>query len=136
MSQLQEKLYISIFSAFLFALVSLPDTYKLTNNVVNTYSNGCPTGNGLLLHTFVFFLLTFLSMSMSNGSTGLKLKFSIYGALIFFLIASPAMFGLTGSIFGDSIAYGGCPTISGVLLHALVFCIALTGLMYLPESTN
>jgi hypothetical protein len=136
MSSLQEKLHISIFSAFLFALVSLPYTYKLTNSVVNTYSNDCPTGNGLLLHTFVFFILTFLSMWRSNHSTELKLKFSIYGALIFFFIASPAMFGLTGSIFGDSIAQEGCPTVYGVLLHALVFCIALTGVMYLPDISN
>lgn len=136
MSTLQDKLYISIFSAFLFALVSSPYTYKLTNNVVNTYSNNCPTYNGILLHTLVFFILTFLSMWRSNESNELKLKFSIYGTLIFFFIASPAMFGLTGSIFGDSIAHQGCPTMWGVLLHALVYCIALFGVMYLPEINN
>ena len=136
MSTLQEKLYISIFSAFLFALVYLPYTFKLTNNLVNTYENECPTDIGLLLHTAVFFVLTYLSMWNSPHPAGLKLKFSIYGALIFYFIASPAMFNLTGSIFGDSIAHQGCPTLYGVLLHALVFCAALTGVMYLPNETD
>jgi len=135
MSTLQEKLYISVFSAFLFALVYLPYTFKLTNNLMHTSENDCPTDLGLLLHTAVFFVLTYLSMWNSPISSGLKLKFSIYGTLIFYFIASPTMFNLTGTIFGNSIADHGCPTVSGVLLHALVFCAALTGVMYLPHDS-
>ncbi|MCJ7638245.1 MAG: hypothetical protein MUO21_12210 [Nitrososphaeraceae archaeon] len=135
MSSFNQKLMISIFSAVLFILVSLPATYNLTNSVgLNTYSAGCPTYNGLLLHSFVFFLLSFLSMWSSNASTGLKVKFSLYGTLIFFLISSPAMYSLTSSLFGNSIANGGCPTTTGIILHALVYCAALVGVMYLPNE--
>ncbi len=130
MSTLKEKLAISIFSAILFIGVSMPQTYRLTNS----YANECPTSNGLLLHTFVFFVLAFLSMWGSNASTGSKVKFSIYGALLYFLISSPAMFSLTGSIFGQAVATNGCPTTIGTFLHALVYCAGLVGLMYLPES--
>jgi hypothetical protein len=75
-------------------------------------------------------------MWYAPASSGLKLKFSIYGTLIFYFITSPAMFNLTGSIFGDSIANQGCPTVYGVILHALVFGAALTGAMYLPNDSK
>ena len=128
MSTLQEKLIISVFSAVLFVLVMI--------SLINTYdkSTNCPTNNGLLLFTAIFFILTFLSMWNSSVSTGLKVKFSLYGTLIFFFLASPAMFNLTGSIFGSSIASQGCPTVLGILLHAAVYCVALTGVMYLPPE--
>ena len=131
MSTFQQKLIISIFSAVLFIIVSLPQTYKL----INSYEFGCPTNNGLLLHALVFFVLSFLSMWTSNASTGLKIKFSIYGTLLYYLISSPAAFSLTGSIFGPSVATAnGCPTVTGVILHALVYCASLIGLMYLPAE--
>lgn len=139
MSTLQEKLIISVFSAVLFALVNLSQTYNLTRKItgINTYDSvtGCPTGSGLLLHTVVFFILTFLSMWNSPVSNGLKVKFSLYGTLIFYFLASPTMFALTGYIFGPRIANShGCPTTLGVLLHAVVYCAALTGVMYLPPE--
>ena len=68
-------------------------------------------------------------------SNGLKLKFSIYGTLIFYLISSPAMFSSVASIFGNKIASPeGCPTNYGILLHALVYYIVLVGVMYLPPE--
>ena len=139
MSSFQEKLIISISSAVIFLLVTLPHVYKTTSSLtsLNLFDSvtGCPTSMGLLLHTFVFFVLTYLSMWNAPHSPGLKLKFSIYGTLIFYLITSPAMFSLTGSIFGSSIATpNGCPTVSGVVLHSLVYCLALLGVMYLPPE--
>ncbi len=139
MSELQKKLYISVFSAFLFVVIYLACTFKLTNSItgINTYEFDCPTNNGILLHTLVFFALTYLSMWNSPVSSNLKLKFTIYGTLIFYFFTSPAMFKLTGSIFGNTIAdTQGCPTNYGVLLHALLYCAALTGVMYLPEIDN
>lgn len=46
----------------LFALVSAPATYKMVSSVVGKMvktcdSNGCPTMEGLVLHTLVFGLL-------------------------------------------------------------------------------
>ena len=130
MSTFQEKFLISLKSAVLFGLVNMAVIYKFINA---TNQTNCPTNTGLLLSAMVFFVLTFLSMLYAPLSTGLKLKFSIYGTLIFYLISSPAMFSLTGSIFGNKIAsVAGCPTNYGVLLHAAVYCFALVGLMYLP----
>ncbi len=137
MATFQQKLSISLGSAFLFMLVSLPQTYKLTDNLlpVNTSNDitNCPTNAGLLLHALVFFVLTYLSMMGADVNPGIKLKHTLYATLIFFLIASPTVYSLTGSIFGQSIAdANGCPTLLGVFVHALVYCAALVGVMYLP----
>jgi len=44
---------------------------------------------------------------------------------LFFIIANPALFKLTGQLFGRMIASPeGLPTQAGVLLHALVFVLA------------
>lgn len=44
--------------------------------------------------------------------------------IVFFIVANPAMYKLTGSILGKSIASPeGLPTTMGLLLHALVFVI-------------
>lgn len=63
---------------------------------------------------------------------GLKVKYSLYTALLFFLIASPMMYMATSRLFGAWIANRGCPTGLGVLLHSVVFFFALWGLMNLP----
>lgn len=139
MATLQQKLYISIGSALLFAFINLPQTYKLTNNLIplNLFNEAtnCPTAIGLIVHALVFFVLTFLSMGNPYEKTGIKLKHTIYGTLIFFLISSPAVFSLVGSILGNQIAdANGCPTIMGVGLHAIVYCMALVAVMYLPNQ--
>lgn len=136
MSSLKQKLSISAFSALLFILVNLPQTYKFTHVFTGIKTlqggNGCATGNGLLLHTVIFFLLTLLSMGYPFNF--LKMKFSIYGSLIFFLIASSAMYALTNSLFGGGLLSKGCPTIYGLLLHAFVYGAILVAVMYLPEK--
>ena len=54
----------------LFALVSAPATYKLVQSVVGKVvkisdSNGCPTMEGLVLHTLVYgLLLNFLQNAL------------------------------------------------------------------------
>ena len=41
--------------------------------------------------------------------------------------------GVVGSILGNTFASkSGCPTLYGVLLHALFYCCILVGVMYLP----
>lgn len=139
MSTLQEKLSISLKSSILFALVNLPMIYKFVSNGtgLNLYNNetNCPTNNGLLVSSILFFVLTFLSMWYAPLSAGLKLKFSIYGTLIFYLISSPAMFSFVGSILGNKVANPqGCPTKFGILVHAVLYCMALVGVMYLPPE--
>jgi hypothetical protein len=128
-------------SAALFTLINLPQTYKLSNSILpldlyNSNTN-CPTGTGLLVHAIVFFALSFLSMGNPSQDTGFKLRNAIYGTLIFFLISSPAIFSLVGSVLGNWVAdTNGCPTTMGVCLHAVVYCVALVGVMYLPDGKN
>ena len=83
MSTFQDKLIISVFSAIIYVIVNLPQTYKFISNLtsLNLYniSTNCPTNLGLLVHTIIFFVITYLSMLGAPQSAGLKLKFSIYG---------------------------------------------------------
>lgn len=135
MSTLQEKLTISAGSAALFALANLPQTFKLTSSITGLplWNNtiNCPTNLGLLVHALIFFVVTFLTMSNANISTKTKLKHSLYGTLLFFAISNPVMFHLTENLFGKHIATGGCPTLTGIILHTFVYWLSLVGIMYL-----
>lgn len=66
----------------------------------------------------------------------LKWKYSFYSALLFFIISSPQIYKITHRILGKylKIANGGCPTAVGLVLHSVVFMIALFGLMKLPKD--
>ena len=66
-------------------------------------------------------------------SLGLKVKYSLYSALIFFLVANPATFRVVNSII-PGVAVNGCPTAMGLLLHTFVFFVALVGIMMLPKD--
>lgn len=131
MATFEKKLSISLGSAVLFILTSLPQTYLLTDRFLPDKlfdkRTNCPTLLGRLVHTAVFFALTYLSMG-SVKKHGLKLKYSIYTALIYFFLTSPELYAAVG--FAD---YKGCPTFTGILVHAVVYTAALVGVMYLPE---
>lgn len=121
MSTFKEKFIISLGSSLLFILVSL-STNKL-----------CPTHIGLLVNTLTFFILTYLTMLNSKIDRMTKLKHSLYGTLIYYFIASPAMYSFISSILGRQFAStNGCPTIVGILLHSIIYCITLIAVMYLP----
>jgi len=68
MLSLSKKVRITLLSVLIFLLVSAPVTYKFTNSIFGgtavMASNGsyCPTGFGLLLHTLVFGLITYVLM--------------------------------------------------------------------------
>jgi hypothetical protein len=138
MSTFQQKLKISAGSALLFALMNLPQTYKFIDSIIPGISlfnaaTNCPTNLGLLAITVLFFLVTFLSMRGAYVPSGIKLKHSIYGSLIFFFISSPVMYSFVSNLLGRQFASAaGCPSLAGVALHALVYCAALVGVMYLP----
>ena len=72
---------------------------------------------------------------MGVKNVGLKIKYSLYSALLFFLIANPMTFRVVNSVI-SGVAVGGCPTSFGLLLHSLVFFVGLYGLMSLPSDTN
>jgi len=59
-----------------------------------------------------------------------KVKYSFYSALVFFLLSNPETFKLTRQVFGAMIGTeDGCPRAGGLFLHTLVFMIVLFLLM-------
>ena len=133
-----KKLYYSASAALVFVLVALPQVYDVTNNLFNTSVNGCPTPQGLLFHTFVFFALLFFlmktfTMKGSPKPDGVLAKYAFWSALIFFLLSSTEMYSMTGKVF-PSLANNGCPTLNGVLVHGLVFMFVLVLVMYFPHD--
>ncbi len=76
---------------------------------------------------------------MGNPSEkfGVKLKHTLYGTLIFYLLSSPAIYSVINSVAGRQVAdVNGCPTLQGVLLHALIYCVVLVVVMYLPTGSE
>jgi hypothetical protein len=66
-------------------------------------------------------------------STGLKVKFSFYSALIFFLVANPVTFRFVNSLL-PGVAVNGCPTAFGFVLHTFVFFALSFFIMTLPKD--
>ena len=66
-------------------------------------------------------------------SVGLKVKFSFYSALLFFLVANPVTFQFVNRLI-PGVANNGCPTAFGFVLHTLVFFALSFFLMTLPKD--
>jgi hypothetical protein len=66
-------------------------------------------------------------------STGLKVKFSFYSTLIFFLVANPVTFRFVNGLL-PGVAVNGCPTAVGFVLHSLVFFALSFFIMMLPKD--
>ena len=66
-------------------------------------------------------------------STGLKVKFSFYSALIFFLVANPVTFRFMNDLI-PGVANNGCPTAFGFVLHTVVFFALSFFIMTLPKD--
>jgi ABC-type sulfate transport system permease component len=154
MSTFLHKTEISMIVSLIFVLVSLPETYKLTNkyimpNILFDQMTNCPTALGQLIHTAVFAFIVFFQMFIKtlsgysvNGnkstqdaqkSFGIKIKHTLYASLIFFFISSPTLYKLTNEFISNKISsLDGCPTNFGIGLHSIVYCIFLISVMYLP----
>jgi hypothetical protein len=72
---------------------------------------------------------------MPVKSLALKMKYSLYSALMFFLLANPTTFRFMNSIV-SGVAVGGCPTSFGLIFHTVVFFFALVLLMSLPPDPD
>ena len=101
MSNFDQKLAISVKSAIMFYLINLPITYNFTSELFNStlISLNCPTNYGIILHTLVFFVITYLSMSKSKINNGIKIKHSLYGTLIYYFISSSPFYSFINMIF-------------------------------------
>jgi hypothetical protein len=65
----------------------------------------------------------------------LKVKYSLYSTLIFFLIANPETYRFTQSVFGSFIASkSGSPSSYGFFIHTFIFFLAILGLMMFPSD--
>lgn len=74
---------------------------------------------------------------MSALNIGLKIKYSFYSALVFFLVACPETYKLTQTFFGflfPIASPSGCPTTAGFFLHTFVFFIVMVALMMFPRD--
>ncbi len=57
------KVKFSFLSAMIFFLVANPVTFRFVNSIIpGVARDGCPTAFGFMLHTFVFFLVSFALM--------------------------------------------------------------------------
>jgi hypothetical protein len=67
----------------------------------------------------------------------LKIKYSFYSTLVFFVFANPETFRIMQGLIGsrvDIITSGGAPTPVGFFLHAGLFFLTMLGLMMLPAD--
>ena len=138
---LKKKIIYAVVSALFFVAVSLPDTYKQTNRLTNTIDNNCPTATGKFIHTAVFFILNFVMMKIAESykekghlSNGLIAKYAFSGALLFFMVSSSDTYLLTSQLFGEQIGSAGCPTMTGILVHGVVFAALLVIMMSFPKD--
>lgn len=138
-TQLAQKTVSSLVGALLFLLVSFPKTYELTNQWLpfQVAKKGCPTDNGLALHSLVFFILIFGSMMLPNGNglpMLLKTKYSIYSTLVFIVLSAPYVYRLVNMVLRPLVVIfkSGCPTYNGIYIHTLVYFLVIFGLMHLP----
>lgn len=65
----------------------------------------------------------------------LKVKYSFYSALVFFLCANPETFKILFKLFGGALASsGGCPTPWGLFFATLLFFCVMLALMMFPRD--
>lgn len=126
-------------SAGIFLIMSLPQMYLRSNNLLSEQGN-CPNYKSRLMH-FVGFLvlaiLVFKYVSKLDKSFPELLGYALYASLLYFLISSPEMYQLTNSLIGNSIKLvdGSCPTFSGIFIHTGVFAVSLAAWhMYFPKN--
>jgi hypothetical protein len=75
--------------------------------------------------------------SFSMNRLLLKIKYSFYSTLVFFIFANPETFRIVHGLIGKTvpiITSTGVPTPAGFFLHAFGFFATMLGLMLLPSD--
>ena len=76
-------------------------------------------------------------MASDSLNIGLKIKYSFYSALVFFLIANPESYIFSEQLLGTFLKIAspsGCPTTNGFFLHTFFFFIVMIALMLFPRD--
>ena len=143
MNDLLKKFIISLFGAILFILISSQQTYNLTNKLTyskNYFYDECQKPVGQLVHSLLFFIMTFGSMiigsAISSNYEGLGTKFmySLLSTLIFSVLSSKSVYSITKNIYSGLVDDNGCPKFVGVLVHSIVYFLIIFGLMFIPQK--
>jgi hypothetical protein len=76
------------------------------------------------------------NMQFSYNRVLLKIKYSFYSALVFFLFANPETIIILQGFFGKyvSFIYNNAITMSGVFATTFLFFVTILGLMLLPSD--
>lgn len=75
--------------------------------------------------------------SFSFNRVFLKLKYSLYSALVFFLFANPETSVVLQRFLGHIVTFitpAGAPTIQGIFINTCLFFLTMFGLMLLPNE--
>jgi hypothetical protein len=132
---IKKNLYHAGLGAAMFMLMSLPQIYGKTNPLLND-DGSCPTYKSKLLHTLAFFALVVLVMKYvgkSDKPLALLCKYALFGSLLFFVMSSSEAYKFTNS-FHAGLADNGCPSMTGIIVHTVLFGAALFGMMHLPRD--
>lgn len=128
-SDLSQKLMHAGVNGAVFLAASLPQLYSATNQFVSE-NGSCPTYKTRLLHTVIFFALLMLAMKYVNksaDSAALLAKHAFHASMLFFVLSSPEAYRFTNALYPGLADLSGCPTMTGLVVHALLF----TGAVYL-----
>jgi hypothetical protein len=73
-------------------------------------------------------------MTQTNKKTNNdKWKCTLWTVALFLIVSHPKVYEVTnnsvGNIIGQQLAANGCPTITGLIVHAIIFGIALRYMM-------
>jgi len=101
--------------------------YIKSNNSINTNNLSNNINSDIIKEDYNKITETYDSQNQGL-STGRKIKYSFYAALIFFFVSSPMMYQLTQKINGhfmNVLDNSGCPSNSGLLLHTFIYFIII-----------
>jgi hypothetical protein len=122
MSSFSAKVNISTMVGLIFVITSILLNKKCFN-IENHFSQ-----------TLLFALIALLAHTSNTVNISIKLKHTLYSTLLFYLISNSELYQITNKILYNSILdTDNCPTSTGIIIHGVLYIIALVIMMYLPK---
>ena len=80
--------------------------------------------------------LTQQCRSLWEGQQGVKWKYSLYSAFLFYILSSPSAYVFSNELLGMFVSTQGqgVPSAVGLFIHSFVYMLAVFGLMNLPKD--